>query len=174
MVSGGTGITPFYQLLHNVISQRSPNASPNTRFTLLHSSRMPSELPPPAMLQSLASITEAHPDRFQIHLFVDSLDGPVNTSLHNHKLQVGRIGKAAIQRSLGLDTSVSWWQRIFKTNNTSHSGVPKRDQKIIFLVCGPDQMISATAGPYGRNFSQGEVGGVLKELGYASNQVQKL
>src|ERR1700679_3582883 len=31
-ISGGTGITPFVQLFHNVISQ--PTMSPNTRFTL--------------------------------------------------------------------------------------------------------------------------------------------
>ena len=35
-------------------------------------------------------------------------------------------------------------------------------------------MVTAIAGPYGRNFSQGEVGGALKELGYSSSQVRKL
>jgi cytochrome-b5 reductase len=35
-------------------------------------------------------------------------------------------------------------------------------------------MINAIAGPYGRNFSQGEVGGVLGELGCTSDHVRKL
>jgi cytochrome-b5 reductase len=35
-------------------------------------------------------------------------------------------------------------------------------------------MIRALAGPYGRNFSQGEVGGALGELGYTSSEVRKL
>lgn len=35
-------------------------------------------------------------------------------------------------------------------------------------------MISAIAGPFGRNFSQGLVGGVLGEMGYTSDQVRKL
>lgn len=36
------------------------------------------------------------------------------------------------------------------------------------------RMIDAIAGPYGRNYSQGEVGGVLRELGYTSKEVVKL
>lgn len=35
-------------------------------------------------------------------------------------------------------------------------------------------MVSAIAGPYGRNFAQGPVGGILKEMGYTSDQVWKL
>jgi len=35
-------------------------------------------------------------------------------------------------------------------------------------------MIGAIAGPYGRNLSQGPVGGVLQKLGYDSSQVYKL
>lgn len=64
-------------------------------------------------------------------------------------------------------------------------------QKTLFLVCGPEpcvdsflsggclltiqsRMIAAISGPYGRNLSQGPVGGVLAELGATSNQVYKL
>lgn len=36
------------------------------------------------------------------------------------------------------------------------------------------RMINAIAGPRGRNFSQGPVGGYLKELGYAEKEVVKL
>jgi cytochrome-b5 reductase len=35
-------------------------------------------------------------------------------------------------------------------------------------------MINAISGPYGRNFSQGLVGGVLGEMGYTSKEVWKL
>lgn len=35
-------------------------------------------------------------------------------------------------------------------------------------------MISAIAGPYGRNFSQGMVGGYLKEMGLSTKDVYKL
>ena len=35
-------------------------------------------------------------------------------------------------------------------------------------------MVAAIAGPFGRNFSQGEVGGALGELGYDRDSVWKL
>jgi len=169
---GGTGITPFYQLLNNVLNQTPPNSNSKTHFTLFHSSRIPSELPPPSMLRTLAHLTEKQPDRFKMHLFVDSKDRSTNTSVPNQELQVGRISKSAIMRSLGLDASGSWWQRLYKRTTTSNSA--QLDRKILFLVCGPDQMIAAIAGPYGRNRSQGEIGGILGELGYTSSQVRKL
>jgi len=35
-------------------------------------------------------------------------------------------------------------------------------------------MIDAISGPYGRNFSQGAVGGILGKMGFTSEQVWKL
>jgi cytochrome-b5 reductase len=35
-------------------------------------------------------------------------------------------------------------------------------------------MVNAIAGPYGRNFSQGDVGGILGDMGYSSHEVYKL
>ncbi|KAF7353036.1 NADH-cytochrome B5 reductase [Mycena venus] len=164
LISGGTGITPFYQLLHSTFSKGDNNSK--TRFTLLHSSPTPSELPPPAILDPLRSYAAAYPEKFALHLFVDSRDGDAPTNLP--PLQVSRIGKPAIQHSLRLKP-LPWW-RIFSTAQTSDN-TPRRT---LFLVCGPEPMINAIAGPYGRNFSQGPVGGVLGELGYSSNEVRKL
>lgn len=42
------------------------------------------------------------------------------------------------------------------------------DQMSIF------RMIATIAGPYGKNYSQGKVGGVLAELGFKAGQVWKL
>ena len=36
------------------------------------------------------------------------------------------------------------------------------------------RMIGAIAGPYGRNFSQGPIGGILGRMGIASDHVYKL
>ncbi|KAJ6510067.1 ferredoxin reductase-like C-terminal NADP-linked domain-containing protein [Mycena vitilis] len=155
MISGGTGITPFYQLFHSFISKES---SSKTRFTLLHASPTPSELPPPTILGPLRDYATQNPEKFSLHLFVDRLDG--NSS---PDLQVGRISKPAVQRCLGLNRP--WWQNIF-------SPTPNTPRKTLFLVCGPEPMINAIAGPYGRNFSQGPIGGILGELGYA--EVRKL
>ncbi|GLB33921.1 putative oxidoreductase FAD-binding domain [Lyophyllum shimeji] len=165
MISGGTGITPFYQLFHSVIS-RSPDAK--TRFTLLHSSQTPAELPPPRIMDRLTRFAAQNPERFRLRLFVDSLDGPAPTS-HMPAPHVGRIDNTAIERCLGLDQRRTWLRRLF-----GMAEAPRPNRKILFLVCGPDPMVNAISGPFGRNFSQGPVRGVLGEMGFTSKEVWKL
>lgn len=46
--------------------------------------------------------------------------------------------------------------------------------RVPLILLHSERMVTAIAGPYGRNFSQGEVGGILGELGYTSDQVRKL
>ncbi|KZT19294.1 riboflavin synthase domain-like protein [Neolentinus lepideus HHB14362 ss-1] len=172
MISGGTGITPFYQLLHHVFTKEPPISSPKTRFTLLHSSRAPNLLPPSTMLETLKTYTHTQQDRFSLRLFVDSRQRETRSNLIGLPLSEGRIGKIEIQQALGLipTASESWWWPF----GSSSSQPDNSERKVLFLVCGPDQMISAIAGPMGRNLSQGDVGGILGELGYNSEQVWKL
>ncbi len=135
-ISGGTGITPFYQLLDQLVFSR-PKVS-MTRFTLLHSSRIPSELPPPEILQPLVSKARDAPDRLRISLFVDTLNGSgVNAIQDSQDLQEGFIDKAAIHRALGPgNNGTSWWQRLFGRASSKPAQLPGR--KILFLVCGPE------------------------------------
>ncbi|KIY65430.1 ferredoxin reductase-like protein [Cylindrobasidium torrendii FP15055 ss-10] len=157
MISGGTGITPFYQLFHEYV-RRNPTSK--TRFTLLHASRTPSELPPPSILRPMLE----HPNQnMTVRLFVSSLDSqtpPFGVTT------IGHIDRKAVQDSLGMTTT---WKQ-FLTGQSPQ----KPDRRIMFLVCGPESMISAIAGPYGRNYSQGPVAGILGELGFTSSEVRKL
>ncbi|KAG1874674.1 hypothetical protein DFJ58DRAFT_321097 [Suillus subalutaceus] len=165
LISGGTGITPFYQLLRTVFSG---NSSFQGRITLLHSSRTPSELPPRDILNPLLKFAQHNPEKFRLKFFVDSFGetkGQGSTDLEVHK---GRIGKDSICSALHSTSRVSWWRGLFSQDSDVS------DRKILFLVCGPEQMVEAIAGPYGRNYSQGPVGGVLRSLGYKSRQVWKL
>ncbi|KAH9951675.1 ferredoxin reductase-like protein [Amylocystis lapponica] len=173
MISGGTGITPFYQLLHHSVLQ-GPSSPARTRFTLLHSSHTPDELPPPAMLEPLLAAAEGHPERLKLALHVDSLNGPMPPCLRASDLQVGRIGKAAIEHALGSDDgSGRWWQ--YLRRKAMHRQEPDSpNRKVLFLICGPQPMIDAIAGPFGRNYSQGAVGGILGGMGYDTDQVYKL
>ena len=43
----------------------------------------------------------------------------------------------------------------------------------LVYVCGPPPMMNAISGPKTPNYEQGEVSGVLKELGYTSDMVYK-
>ncbi|KAI0375540.1 ferredoxin reductase-like C-terminal NADP-linked domain-containing protein [Pilatotrama ljubarskyi] len=172
MISGGTGITPFYQLIHKELLSQSSSSS-KTRFTLLHSSRRPTELPPPEMLAPLLAYSHTHPDKLKVSLFVDSPEGPSHPAVPSSFLAVGRIGKTAIEQAMGM-SSQSWWRNLFGTRSNPRSQDGVSGKKVMFLVCGPDPMVAAIAGPLGRNFSQGEVGGALGELGYDKESVWKL
>ncbi|KAI6164931.1 hypothetical protein EDD17DRAFT_1775272 [Pisolithus thermaeus] len=157
MVSGGTGITPFYQLLHHVFSKNVCKG----RLTLLHASKTPADLPPAHMMEFLHSVAEKHPDKFRFRVFVDSLDVPqqLETKIPLD-LTRERIGKAALQDALRLKKITPCLRAravsVIPSRKNSHS------------------MVDAIAGPYGRNYSQGKVGGILAELGLQPHQVWKL
>ncbi|KIK92476.1 hypothetical protein PAXRUDRAFT_829925, partial [Paxillus rubicundulus Ve08.2h10] len=167
LISGGTGITPFYQLLHSIF--KTHDTPFHGRLTLLHGSRSLADLPPSSMLDFLMTLSQKHPDKFQLRLFVDSTGNSSVTQSLN--IELGRIGKSAVQDVLRLTHSTPWWRRIFQPPTTT-SIAPER--KVLVMVSGPEQMVSTIAGPYGRNYSQGQVGGILRELGLQPRQVWKL
>ncbi|KAH9049133.1 ferredoxin reductase-like C-terminal NADP-linked domain-containing protein [Lactarius hengduanensis] len=179
MISGGTGFSPFHQLLfRQLLPLRDKPVDDDTRFTLLHASRSPAELPPSPILQPLIDFAGAHPDHLRVRLFVDSdAQARVSESIAR-SLHVGRIDKYSIAYALGLsDGRWSWtsWINSLWTKGRSRGGDEDiRKKNILVLVCGPEPMVAAIAGPYGKNYSQGKVGGVLAELGFMAGQVWKL
>ncbi|KAF9221914.1 ferredoxin reductase-like protein [Gyrodon lividus] len=167
LISGGTGITPFYQLLHSIFK---PGNTPfNGHLTLLHGSRSLADLPPPSMIDFLITLSEKNPDKFKLRLFVDSIGDSAVTRSPN--IESGRVGKSAIQDALRLTCSTPWWRKIFGPPTTTSVAT---ERKVLVMLCGPEQMVNAIAGPYGRNYSQGQVEGILGELGLQSHQVWKL
>ncbi|KAF9651173.1 riboflavin synthase domain-like protein [Thelephora ganbajun] len=174
MISGGTGITPFYQLLNEELIKSNPSGDAKltpfkTRFTLLHASRSAGDLPPPAILGPLVSIAQNDPSRLRLKLFVDEKDSSTGSP---YDLNIGRIDSKAVENALEIRRSSVWDKLAWRKFDPK--GVAGEGRKVLFLVCGPDPMISAIAGPWGRNYSQGSVGGVLGQLGFGSDQVRKL
>jgi cytochrome-b5 reductase len=83
-------------------------------------------------------------DRFNLIYFVDN--GP-----KNWKGEVGYINKEKLKQYL-----------------------PPPSNDVLVYVCGPPKMYETISGTKAPDYSQGEVGGVLKELGYTKEQVYKL
>lgn len=75
-----------------------------------------------------------------------------------------------------LDTPPADWQGIAgyvsKNHIKEHLPAPETNSSVIF-VCGPDPLLASIAGPKNPDKSQGEVAGLLKELGYDSTNVYK-
>ncbi|KAI0068830.1 hypothetical protein BV25DRAFT_1817743 [Artomyces pyxidatus] len=138
-ISGGTGFSPFYQLLHRELLQDSAR-SRSTRFTLLHGSPSSAELPPPAYLQPLLKMAEEHPERLRIGLYVESQTTSPSTY---HRLQTGRIDKAAIERALGLSSSSThaWWRRLFRLDVQKPEDRDFLRKNVLVLVCGPEPYV---------------------------------
>lgn len=133
-ISGGTGITPFYQLLHSILLKTS--GTPTTRFTLLHSSRTPVELPPPELLQPLISYAQQHPDRLNLAFYVDSKDGSNAETVPLNDIHERRIERADVLRTLHSGHESSWWHNILHSTSIKSPNIT--DRKILFLVCGPE------------------------------------
>lgn len=134
-ISGGTGITPFYQLIHHALLHTN-NASKRTRFTLLHSSRTPGELPPAELLRPLIDRARQDPAQLRVAFFVDQKDGSGAEVVRLSDIHEGRIGDADIRRVLGDEPERTWWPTIFHWN--SDRPTLPNDKKILFLVCGPE------------------------------------
>ena len=116
-ISGGTGITPFIQLIHSIKETKGA-----TRITLLHSSLTPSQLPPEVVLSILSSDAE-HLSNFNFRLFVDSLGEKAAQKSSCTTFNVGRIAKQDIAEALGLDDQL----------------LPASGEKTLILLCGPEQ-----------------------------------
>jgi cytochrome-b5 reductase len=138
MIAGGTGITPMYQLIKHVLD----NPIDSTRLKLYYCNKTEEDI---LMKRELDILSQAYPERLQIHYAIDSPD----------------------RNWRGLRTlQLKDLKRILPN--------PDLNRKAAILVCGPDGFISAVAGPKGLDDSQGDLGGILAKLGYEKDQVYKL
>ena len=100
---------------------------------------------------------ELHPDQLKVHYVVDKLEEPswLSRTLSNP------FGKAAPwQGSVGYINS-----------QTILEHLPPPSSSSVVFVCGPPPMYKAICGPKGTKEdpkAQGELGGLLKELGYSN------
>lgn len=84
------------------------------------------------------SYAAENPERFRLHLFVDSQDSTPS----DPQLEVGRISKQAIEKALGLNhLNESWWRTLFRSSHPAKEDGVQQDRKVLFLVCGPDPYV---------------------------------
>ncbi|KAJ1814718.1 hypothetical protein LPJ75_002650, partial [Coemansia sp. RSA 2598] len=95
--------------------------------------------------EKLDSLAKEHPEQFKLHYIVDK------ASSSNWKGDVGYVTKELVQKYMPAAGS----------------------EGVLVGVCGPPPMMSVVSGSKGFGFSQGKLGGILKELGYTSQQVFK-
>ncbi|THV06483.1 cytochrome-b5 reductase [Dendrothele bispora CBS 962.96] len=143
LIGGGSGITPLYQILTHALT--SPTNT--TRFTLLFSNVTSADI---LLKPELDALQSKFPDNLKV---VYCLDKPptTNEGEEEWKGPKGYVGKEVVKEFVAG---------------------PELGEKLKVFVCGPPGQVEAIAGKKA-GMKQGELGGVLKELGYTEDQVYK-
>ena len=137
MVTGGTGITPMYQIIRAIFK----NPEDKTKVTLLYGNITEDDI---LLKRELEDLENTYPQRFRVFY---TLDKP----------------------------SENWQKgRGFITKETVKTVLPEpKTENIKIFVCGPPGMYKAISGMKNSPADQGELSGILKELGYSKDQVYK-
>lgn len=138
LISGGSGITPMWQLIQRIASDKNDK----TKVTLLYSNKSEADI---LLREKFDAISKENPDQFNIVYGLDK--APANWPGFEGYL-TPELGKKYLPD-------------------------PKKGQKVHVFVCGPPGQMNAVSGPKGPNFTQGELSGLLKDIGYTIDQVYK-
>ncbi|KIW69133.1 hypothetical protein PV04_05026 [Phialophora macrospora] len=137
LISGGTGITPMYQLIRAI----TKNPEDKTKVSLIFGNIKEEDI---LLKKELSDLENEFPQRFRVFY---TLDNPPESWPY---------GKGFITKELLKEVIPD----------------PKTENIKIF-VCGPPGLYKAVSGPKVSPQDQGELSGILKELGYTKEQVFK-
>lgn len=136
LIGGGTGITPLYQIIHEVLKDQKDN----TKITLLYGSKTNDDI---LLKSELDKLVEKYPNQFNVKYFVDQGESTKDVT-------VGFITKEVLETNL-----------------------PKPSEDSHVFICGPPPMYKAISGTKVSPTDQGEVTGILADLGYDKTHVFK-
>jgi cytochrome-b5 reductase len=137
LISGGTGVTPMYQLCRAIFN----NPNDKTKVTLVFGNIGEEDV---LLKREFEDLENNYPQRFRAFYV---LDNPPET-----------------------------WQggRGYITKELLKTVLPEpKSENIKLFVCGPPGLYKAISGPKASPKDQGELSGILKELGYSKDQVYK-
>ena len=147
LIAGGSGITPIFQLCNAILS----NPADQTKLSLVYANNSPEDI---LLRHEFDQLEQQYRGRFRALYTVSTRKGPSGLEDEDPSLQVGYVTKALLQSAMA-------------------SGVPGTGNGKV-LVSGPPAMTEAVAGAKGGfGWTQGSIGGILKELGYSADDVHK-
>jgi cytochrome-b5 reductase len=144
MVAGGTGIAPMLQVIDEILVGESAFGPDRTKVSLIFANVSEQDI---LLKQEVDRRAAAHPDRLEVFYLVDQA------------------------------SSVDWRGGVgYVTKQMLAERMPPPGSENRVFVCGPPPMVKAVCGAKGtkedRN-GQGELSGMLKELGYSPEEVFK-
>ena len=145
MVAGGTGITPMLQVVDEIIA----NKEDKTKVSLVFGNLSESDI---LLKGEIDARAKAHPDKFAVYYVVDKAP----SKYFWQSAWTGGVG--------------------YVTKEMLAEKMPPPSDKSMVFVCGPPPMYKAICGPKGTKEdpkAQGELDGLLKDMGYTSAGVFK-
>jgi len=137
MIAGGTGITPMFQVINEILK----NPQDKTEIILLYANLSEKDI---LLKDQLDQLSFRHRDRFHVHYTIDK------SVLPNWKHDVGFISSSMVKKYL-----------------------PPPSNDTVVMVCGPPGLMNLVSGDKAPDYSQGELTGLLKDLGYSKDGVFK-
>ena len=143
LIAGGSGITPIYQLSKAILG----NPGDMTRVKLVYANNSYEDI---LLKKEFDGLEKEYPERFEVRYTV-SKTSPEQIS--DGKVGVGYVTRGLVEEVLAQK---------------------KATEKVKVLVSGPPAMTEAVAGAKGGfGWTQGSLGGILKELGFEKDDVHK-
>lgn len=129
--------------LYQLIHKILSDPADKTKITLLYGNKTPEDI---LLKSTFDELKAKYPDQFTVQYFVDKVDDPSKAT----DVTVGYINKDVLEKTL-----------------------PKKSPESHIYVCGPKPLYEAISGNKISPSDQGEVTGILKELGYDKTDVFK-
>ncbi|KAJ3350203.1 NADH-cytochrome b5 reductase [Allomyces javanicus] len=143
MVAGGTGITPMLQIVNKLLA----DPADKTKLTLVFANVSEHDI---LLKDQLDALTQKHGNRFKVQYVLDKpQDAKAFTAQGG---VVGFVTKDLLAKKLPFSA---------------------KDENVKVFVCGPPGFVAAISGSKAPDYSQGELAGALKDLGFDKDQVFK-
>lgn len=165
LVAAGTGITPMWQMIQTALA----DPKDTTKITLVYASTSPDRI---LLKEELDQAAAAHPDRFRA-CYVVSRQGKTSQSLEGaiSGMRLGRINEELLRAELPPAPDPT------NDEQTSCHIVVSGPETMLRELCGPRARDGGVHDQPGINYPDERrprhpaIGGVLRQLGYRSNQV---
>jgi len=145
LIAGGTGITPMMQIIEEVLF----NPNDKTKVTVLFANTTMGDI---LLREDLDKLAQKYPDRLKVYYTVDKhADEKEKRSWRGES---GHVTADMLKRLLPMPAK-------------------KDDESLLAMVCGPPGFMNLISGDKTKDYKQGELIGLLKDLGFTEKNVFK-
>ncbi|KAL8488318.1 hypothetical protein ACS0TY_024554 [Phlomoides rotata] len=125
------------------------------------------------MLQIIDAILKNPDDNTKVSLIYANVSP--DDILLKKKLDVLAVSNPNLKIFYTVDNPTNDWVggKGYISKDMAVKGLPSPSDDALILVCGPPGMMEHVSGDKAKDYSQGEVSGILKELGYTEDMVYK-